>query len=233
MYIETRHHRGGAAILSHPYSSITHMYPWQEEHWTPHWMAVRIDILGKIVMATNVYASTAKLEREALYDQLKPLLGYAGPIFKEGDFNCTLVPQINRSLTSSSGRHEFLAIRRPLGRVQLRGVFEDAMEQADEEQGIPAFHAAAYTYFYTLPGVASSSSRLHRWYMNFINADWIRGVELSVPGPASDHNGKSIWIGAPRHFMPLRKPRKVYHVPACAQGDTNTAIVAAIEMMQL
>ena len=107
------------------------------------------------------------------------------------------------------------------------------MERAGEEKTISAFHATAHTYFYTLPGGGSASSRLDRWYVSALHADWIRDVDLSVPGPAADHNGISIRIGAPRHIVRVRKPRRVYPIPGCAQATATSAIVAAIERAQI
>ena len=62
--------RGGAAIILNPYSSITEMKPWYETHWTPHWMAVQITILGETDLVVNVYALSGKAEREALLEML-------------------------------------------------------------------------------------------------------------------------------------------------------------------
>ena len=56
---------------------------------------------------------------------------------------------------------------------------------------------------------------------------------MSVPGPSADHNGISIRIGAPRHIVRVRKPRRIYPVPGCAQATATRAIVAAIELAQI
>jgi len=61
-----------------------------------------------------------------------------------------------------------------------------------EKRAALEFRAAAHTYFYTLPGGGTASSRLDRWYVSSRHADWIRDVDQSVPGPASDHNGVTI-----------------------------------------
>ena len=69
--------------------------------------------------------------------------------------------------------------------------------------------------------------------MSALHADWIQDVDLSVPGPAADHNGISIRIGAPRQIVLIRKPRQVYSVPGCAQATATNAILAAIEITQI
>ena len=69
--------------------------------------------------------------------------------------------------------------------------------------------------------------------MSAILSDWIQDVDLSVPGPSADHNGISIRIGAPRYIVRVRKPRRVYPVPYCAQAAATSAIVAAIEIAQI
>ena len=58
-------------------------------------------------------------------------------------------------------------------------------------------------------------------------------VDLSVPGPLADHNGISIRIGAPRHILRVRKPRRIYPVPGCAQATATRAIAEAIELAQI
>ena len=91
---------GGAAILLNPCSSITGMVTKSEEHWMPHWMAVRITLLGETVLAVNVYAPSVKTERESMFKSLLLLLqGYEGPMFVGRDFNCTLEPRLDRSLS--------------------------------------------------------------------------------------------------------------------------------------
>ena len=193
------------AILLNPYSSITKMDPWNEGHWTPHWMTVHIDIMGDPVLVVNVYAPSDKTSREALFEWLRLLLlDYEGPMFIGGDFNCTLVPLLDRTFVSPPGRHDSMALRRLLGRAQLSDVLEDAMELAEEDRAISDFQAAVHTYFYTLPGGESASSRLDRWYVSSLHADWIRDIDMSVPGPATDHNGISIRIGAPRTVVRVR-----------------------------
>ena len=54
-----------------------------------------------------------------------------------------------------------------------------------------------------------------------------------MPNPSADHNGISIRIGAPRHIVRVRKPRRIYPVPGCAQATATRAIVAAIELAQI
>ena len=56
---------------------------------------------------------------------------------------------------------------------------------------------------------------------------------MSVPGPSADHNGISIQIGAPQHIVRVRKPRRVYPVPGCAQATATSAIPATIELAQI
>ena len=56
---------------------------------------------------------------------------------------------------------------------------------------------------------------------------------MSVPGPATGHNGISIRIGVPRHVVRVQKPRRVYSVPNCANATAHKAIIAAIALVQL
>ena len=144
-----------------------------------------------------------------------------------------MAPRLDRSFVSPPGRHDKLALRRLLDQAQLCDVLEDDMEQAEEERAILASHATAHIYFYTLPGGGSASSRLNRWHVSVLHAEWIRDVDLSVPGPSSEHNGISIQIGVPRHIVRVRKPLRIYSVPGCAQATATSSILAAIKREQI
>ena len=176
-------------------------------------MAVQITLLGETALVVNVYAPSVKTERESMFESLLLLLqAYDGPMFVGGDFSCTLEPRLDRSFISPPGRHDSLALRRLLGRAQVSDVLDGDMEIAEEERTVPVFHAAAHTYFYTLPGCGSASSRLDRWYASTRHADRIRDVAMSVPGLSADHNGISIRIGVPRHVVRIRNMRRVYPI---------------------
>ena len=54
-----------------------------------------------------------------------------------------------------------------------------------------------------------------------------------MSGPLADHHGISIRIGAPRHIVRVRKPRRVYPVLGCAQATAISAIGAVIEIAQI
>ena len=106
-----------------------------------------VQIRGETVLVVNVYDPSRKAERKALFEMLRHhLLEHEGPMILGGDFNCTLAPRLDRSFVSPPGRHDSLALRRLLGQAQLWDLLED------DERVISAFHATAYTYFYTLPG---------------------------------------------------------------------------------
>ena len=77
---------------------------------------------------------------------------YVGPMFMRGDFNCTLVPQLDRLFVSPPSRNDSLALGRLLGRAHLSDVFHDDMERAEKDQAVAGFHATAHTNFYTVSG---------------------------------------------------------------------------------
>ena len=155
-------------------------------------MAIQITLPGAIVLLFNGYTLSVKTEREMFERLLLLLQEYDGPMFVVGDFNYTLEPRLNRAFVSPSRRHDSLAFRWLLGRSQLSDVLDADMEIFEAERALPAFQAADHTYFYTLPGGASASSQLYRWYVSPWHDDWIRDIDISVPGPAADHNGIGI-----------------------------------------
>ena len=66
------------------------------------------------------------------------------------DFNCTLVPQLDRSFVSPPGRHDSLALRRLPGRAHLIDVLEDDMERAEKDWDVACFmrrHALIFTLY--------------------------------------------------------------------------------------
>ena len=99
----------------------------------------------------------------------------------------------------------------------MSDVLEDELQRIEDERSIFEFYSAAHTYFYTLLGGGKASSRLDRWYVSSRNADWIRDVHQSVPGPAADHNGVTIRLGSPSWTVRVRQPRRVYPVPDCSK----------------
>ena len=82
-------------------------------------------------------------------------------------------------------------------------VLEDELQRIEDERSISDY-SAAHIYFYTLPGGGTASSQLDRWYVSSRNADWIRDVHQSVPGPAADHNGVTIRLGYPSCTVRVR-----------------------------
>uniref|UniRef100_M4C4Z3 Uncharacterized protein n=1 Tax=Hyaloperonospora arabidopsidis (strain Emoy2) TaxID=559515 RepID=M4C4Z3_HYAAE len=54
LWTESESSRGGVTIILNPYSLITALDPWQEDHWTLHWMAVQITILGGSFLVVSV-----------------------------------------------------------------------------------------------------------------------------------------------------------------------------------
>ena len=189
LWIESEHTRGGVAILLNLYSSIKELDPWHEHYWIPHWVAVRITFLGDLVRVDKVCAQSDKTAREDLFDRvLHHLLGYVGLLVLKGDFNCTLVPRLDRSLKSLPRIHDALALRRLLLRAHLNDVLKDAMGIAGDDRDIPPFQAAALTYSYTLPDGESANLRVDRWYVSSRHADSIRDVAFPVPGTVDCHN---------------------------------------------
>ena len=81
-------------------------------------MDVRTEIMSDPVLVANVYAPSDKPDREELFDRLlQIILGYDGPMDMGGDFNCTLVPRLDRPFASLPGRHDLLALRWLLGQA--------------------------------------------------------------------------------------------------------------------
>ena len=56
-----------------------------------------------------------------------------------GDFNCTLVPQLERSFVSPPGRRDPLELLRLLGRAHLSNVLDDDMERAEKDRPLRVF----------------------------------------------------------------------------------------------
>ena len=58
----------------------------------------------------------------------------------------------------------------------------------------------------------------------------IRDVDLSVPGPVTDHNGIFVRIGKQRHPVLVQKLMRVYPVPGCAHATAHSERFASIEL---
>ncbi|GAB9477376.1 reverse transcriptase [Globisporangium polare] len=195
LWTESATRRGGVAMLLNPYSTVTELEPWLEDRWTPHWMASRFRQHDAVFLVVNCYEPTDRVEREALFESLKAVIAeHDGPVVLGGDFNCTLNPSLDRSSVTLLSRHDSPKLRSLLAATEMEDVLEDEMAKAEDERDHRAFHASAHTHYYTLPGGGHASSRLDRWYVSARQADWIRDIDQSVPGPAADHNGVTIRV---------------------------------------
>ena len=194
-------------------------------------MAIHAAHMDSTIFVINVYAPTDRSECEGLFDFLhRTLVFYEGRVVLGSDFNCKLNPHLDRSYTTTTGRHDSPALRRLLARVQMSDVLEDELQRIEDERSISEFYSAAHTYFYTLPGGGTASSRLDRWYVSSRNADWIRDVHQSFPGPEADHNGVTIILGSPSCTVRVCQPRRVYPVPDCAKDAAHRHVHIALDI---
>ena len=69
--------------------------------------------------------------------------------------------------------------------------------------------------------------------MSYRHTDWIQDVDMSVPGPAADHNGTSIKTGVSRHVVRVQNPRRVCPVPGCAHADAYKSIIVTMAQAKL
>ncbi|KAF1336803.1 reverse transcriptase, partial [Globisporangium splendens] len=222
--------RGGVAILLNPYSSIQTIDPYLQDKWTAHWMAAKVQVFGTPVLLINCYAPSGMVGREALFNSLRDLeLQHDGPVFCGGDYNCTLLGAADRSYTPTVKHHDSGALRKLIEAWNLVDVLTDDALEAVDAREIPAFQKRHHTYFYTLPGGGTASSRLDRWYCSRDHEDWVRNVAQSVAAPYSDHNGVTIRVAPPDKVIQRKLPRKVYPVPVYAEaqgGDATAAFFA-------
>ena len=70
-WTDSEHPRGGVAMLFNPNSSINAMDSWKEDHWTPHWMDVRIRIMGEILLGSKLTLRVRRQTRNLFRDASK------------------------------------------------------------------------------------------------------------------------------------------------------------------
>ncbi|OWZ05497.1 hypothetical protein PHMEG_00022409 [Phytophthora megakarya] len=93
--------KDGVGILVNPFGAFKDVRPLCEEAWSPHLVAV-----------INVYAPIEREAREKLFGMVARLtLPPHGRVFMGGDFNCTLVGQLDRAHTHAAHAHESPALR--------------------------------------------------------------------------------------------------------------------------
>ena len=96
-------------------------------------MAVRITIISEPIPEVKIYATSDLPAQQVLFNRLLRLLMESdGPVFMEGDFECTLYPRLDHSLVSPPFRHDSSALRRLLGRARLSDIIEGAMKLAEK-----------------------------------------------------------------------------------------------------
>lgn len=208
--------RGGVAILLSPYSTIQSLIPVHQDLWTPHWIAVQVDIHGVAVTMVNCYAPSDVSARGTFFTSLLEVkFKHRGPLFVGSDFNCTLDDVADRSYDTHNSDHDSKALRLLLKDWDLVDVVEVAAAKAKRRQELENFWRLHNTYYYTISGSTVCSSRLDRWHCSRDHEDWVRHVAQSIPGPASDHNGVTIRIAPPNRVVQKRKACTVYPFPVC------------------
>ncbi|OWZ15501.1 reverse transcriptase [Phytophthora megakarya] len=217
-----RERKGGVGILVNPFGAFQDVRPLCEKAWSSHLVAVTGTFDGQEVAVINVYAPIERKAREKLFEMVARLtLPAHGRVFMGGDFNCTLVGQLDRTHTHDAHAHESPALRLLLKKWKARDCLETAMPSPSDRHRVARFHRNQHSYRYTVHG-DPASSRLDRWYGTDAAQLWVAGVEVIPPAAKADHDGIQLHIRSPTNPIQVKKPTRTYPVPPYA-----TSLVAA------
>ena len=226
--------KGGVGILMNPFSAITEVEPYLEEHWTPHWMAVTAVMDDVAFHVLNVYAPTVKPEREAVFRELHTHFAHLEePLWVGGDFNSTQLRSLDRSFSTGTDTHHSRALASLLLDRALTDVAEEAIAEAVTEEQVGQFRSLHHTFFYRLPDGSPASSRLDRWYVSTQMYEWVRKVQVVIPGPGSDHNGVLLLICNPRRKRRRKGIAPAYPVPLYAAAEADKVATRILDSFEL
>ncbi|KAF1318321.1 reverse transcriptase, partial [Globisporangium splendens] len=215
--------KGGVAILRNPHAAMSPLKPFLSDRWTEHWMAVTTIHQQTEWLLVNVYAPIPKSQREALFAELVGVLAqHDGPILVGGDFNCLLHPKVDRSNQHQAAAHGSPGLQKLTIECRLVDVLQREIDDTVDQRDAELFWAKEHTYRYTMPDGSLASSRLDRWYVTASHDDWVRFVQVSTPGPASDHDGVALRITSPVQATHMKHQRRVYPSPDYASDQTAT-----------
>lgn len=107
-------------------------------------------------------------------------LGFDGPVFVGGDFNCTLHPSFDRSHPGSQSAHDSPHLKRLMRAQEWTDVYSSTIAQADLGRSSPASFRRHHTYHYTRRDDSQANSRLDRWLVSAQAEEWVRHVEVDI-----------------------------------------------------
>ncbi|KAJ0393411.1 hypothetical protein ATCC90586_010916 [Pythium insidiosum] len=134
------------AVLLNPYK-IRVSEPALTELWSPHFIAVRCNMADQNVLVVNIYAPTARHEREAFFRLLAGSPhGHTGPVLVGGDFNCTNHPEVDRSYHRGAASHVSAGLTEWMRAWQLTDALVPFFPPEDADRdAIAEFQAAQHT----------------------------------------------------------------------------------------
>lgn len=214
--------RAGVATLLNPHAAIHSVAPYQQDSWTPNFMAVSARLDGETFVVINIYAPTDKNQRELLYQRLARLeLPQDARVLVGGDFNCTQDLGTDRSYNKNQASHYSKMLDKVIVEWGLKDAAEDDMKRVFSPLGVGRFAARHRTYFYKLADGTEASCRLDRWYISSSDYDWVRDVAATLPNARTDHNGVRLLINNPTHRHLTRRREIVYPAPVYAAQEVE------------
>ncbi|OWY98126.1 Reverse transcriptase precursor, partial [Phytophthora megakarya] len=205
-------------ILVDPYGSHTEVTPAFDQFRSPHFMAVKGRLRGQVLYVFNVYAPHQTPQREAFFRRLGDL---AIPrdvlIAVGGDFNCTLDAEADRRYSSRGSSHDSSALRELLAIWCMVDPVAEAQPKQWTGGELRRHHEKSHTYYYSVKGPGSASSRLDRWYVSPLLQGWVSGWEVVESGIRADHLGATLLLQQPDDPIRQTNPAAVHPAPEYAQ----------------
>jgi exonuclease III len=223
---------GGVAILLNPYK-ITVSEPALIELWSPHFITITCEADGLSVLLVNIYAPHTATDREDFFSRLaNHRLRHQGPVIVGGDFNCTALPDLDRTYTVTAPQHQSPQLQRWTRAWKLCDALSPFFPDQDaSSEDLEDFHARYHTYKYQVQG-DQHSCRLDRWYVSDTMTEWIQDLTATDLGGGSDHAAVSLFLADPTHQATTRSQPKLYPPKACAEHAVQELSESAIGFLQ-
>lgn len=203
-----------------------------EDHWSPHFVAVKAQLEGHHIYLMNVYAPVDARGREAFYRTLGDIeIPHDVQVYIGGDFNCTQLGLIDRSYEAYANAHQSAEFAQLIHKWGLSDTIINEMPNPKDDEELQHFHNLHHTHQYVVPGRGMATSRLDRWYVNGLALPWVAATSVDQDGLQSDHRGVVLHLRSPQNPIRIHKEKKVFPVPIYARERADKFVAAELEKL--
>ncbi|CAI5717705.1 unnamed protein product [Peronospora effusa] len=218
-------------FLLHPHGKFTDPEPYLQQLWTPNLMMITVKTADIMVVFVNIYAPTARRDREALYTLLRKVPFVATEnLLVGGNYNCTQHTMADRSNNTAASNHSSPGLSKCLQQLNLTDSLQLTLPHPGDDDGQTSFQHTQHRYTYTLPGKETAYSRIDRWFHSDALRMWVVSTSVPLDDLESDHKGVLLELRDSKNPIKVHKPPQVYPVPSYVRTQTREYIVGKLTL---